>query len=95
MVLGSIGENAVEAALRAAQEMKDQREAQRKTLVLEWEQSHYESKLAAQRYEAVDPENRLVAEELETRWNVAIKKEKAIENRIQDFDQPRKAQDSQ
>jgi len=35
---------------------------------LELEQGRYEARLAARRYEAVDPDRRLVAAELEARW---------------------------
>jgi DNA invertase Pin-like site-specific DNA recombinase len=39
---------------------------------LELEHLEYEATLARRRYEAVDPENRLVAGELEKRWNSAM-----------------------
>jgi hypothetical protein len=42
--------------------------------------------LAARRYEAVDPYNRLVAAELETRWNGALQNVTALENRLLKFD---------
>jgi hypothetical protein len=66
-VLRAIGGNAVEAALQAAERMRRQREDQRECLALELEQARYEARLAARRYEAVDPDNRLVAGELEAR----------------------------
>jgi len=53
--------NAVEAALEAAEQLQQQRNQQRKTIELEVEHAQYEARLAAKRYEAVDPENRLVA----------------------------------
>ena len=34
--------------------------------------AHYAVRLAQRQYDAVDPENRLVARELETRWNAAL-----------------------
>jgi hypothetical protein len=34
----------------------------------ELEEARYEARLAARRYEAVDPDKRLVAQELEARW---------------------------
>ena len=39
--------------------------------------------LAWKQYDAADPENRLVVDELEKRWNVAIEKAQKIEERIQ------------
>src|SRR5260370_18596568 len=85
-VLRAIGGNAVEAALEAAERMRQQRQDQRKSVELELEQARYEAKLAARRYEAVDPDQRLVAGELEARWNVALKKVQELENRLREFD---------
>jgi excisionase family DNA binding protein len=65
-VLEAVGGNAVQAALEAAEQMRDRQSQQRKTLELELEQARYEAHLASRRYEAVDPENRLVASELES-----------------------------
>jgi DNA invertase Pin-like site-specific DNA recombinase len=85
-VLRAIGGNAVGAALEAADAMQRQRQEQRKSLDLELEQGRYEAKLAARRYEAVDPDNRLVAAELELRWNGALRRVQELENRLRDFD---------
>jgi hypothetical protein len=59
---------------------------QRRAVELELEQARYEAKLSARRYEAVDPDNRLVAAELEARWNAALKKAQELEARLRDFD---------
>jgi hypothetical protein len=85
-VLRAIGGNAVGAALEAADTMGRQRQDQRKSLELELEQGRYEAKLAARRYEAVDPDNRLVAAELELRWNAALRRVQELETRLRDFD---------
>jgi DNA invertase Pin-like site-specific DNA recombinase len=85
-VLRAIGGNAVEAALEAAERMRQQRQEGRKALELELEQARYEARLASRRYEAVDPDNRLVAEELEARWNAGLEKVRELENRLQRFD---------
>jgi hypothetical protein len=42
----------------------------------------YEVKLAARRYESVDPDNRLVAAELEARWNAAMQRLHECEARL-------------
>jgi transposase len=44
--------------------------------------SRDEARLAARRYEAIDPENRLVAAELESRWNMALSKVRELEGRL-------------
>jgi hypothetical protein len=41
---------------------------------LELEQARYQARLAERRYEAADPENRLVAGELEARWNAELER---------------------
>ena len=85
-ILRAIGGNAVEAAVEAAEKMKRHAEEQRRSVELEWEQARYQAKLSARRYEAVDPDNRLVAAELEVRWNTALKKARELEDRLRDFD---------
>lgn len=85
-VLHAISGNAIEAAVNAAEKLRQQRVEQRRMLELELDQARYEAKLAARRYEAVDPDNRLVASELEARWNGGLQKVQEIENRIASFD---------
>ena len=90
-VLRVISGNAVEAALEAAEKIREQQQTQRRVLELEAEQARYEARLAARRYEAVDPGNRLVAAELEIRWNAALQKETELYRRLQDFDSKAKS----
>jgi excisionase family DNA binding protein len=85
-VLRAIGGNAIEAALEAAEQMRHRREEQRRALELELEQARYEAHLASRRYEAVDPDNRLVAAELEARWNAALRKAQELRDKLQEFD---------
>jgi predicted RNase H-like nuclease (RuvC/YqgF family) len=85
-VVRAISGNAIEAALEAAEQMRRQREEQRKTLELELEQARYEVHLASRRYEAVDPDNRLVAAELEFRLNAALRKAHELADKLQSFD---------
>jgi hypothetical protein len=85
-LLQAISGNAIEAALNAAEKIRQQRREQRRILELELEQARYEAKLAARRYDAVDPDNRLVASELEARWNGGLQKVEEIERRILAFD---------
>jgi DNA invertase Pin-like site-specific DNA recombinase len=63
---------AVEAAIVAERDAALQNDECRRALALERQQAEYEVKLAARRYEAVDPDNRLVAAELEARWNATM-----------------------
>jgi DNA invertase Pin-like site-specific DNA recombinase len=85
-VLRAIEGDAIEAALKAAAQLEQQQQEVRKAIELEVEQARYEARLAARRYEAVDPEQRLVAKELEARWNVALQKVQVLENKLHPFD---------
>jgi DNA invertase Pin-like site-specific DNA recombinase len=85
-VLQAIGGNAVDAALEAADRLRRQRTEQRQTLALEVEQARYDARLAARRYEAVDPDNRLVAAELEARWNAALQHARTLDDKLEAFD---------
>lgn len=73
---------AIEAALVAEHEAITQIDEQRRALELERQQAEYDVKLAARRYERVDPDNRLVATELEARWNAAMTRLKECEARL-------------
>jgi excisionase family DNA binding protein len=85
-VLRAVDGHAVEAALGAADQMRQQRQQQRESLELELEQAQYEVRLTSRRYESVDPENRLVAAELEARWNDALRKANELRVRLEAFD---------
>ncbi|MBV9945744.1 MAG: recombinase family protein [Myxococcales bacterium] len=79
---------AIEAATRAAQANADVRRA----LEHELEEARYEATLASRRYEAVDPHKRLVARELEARWETALKRASDLEQRIAGLDAAAAAQ---
>lgn len=85
-VLHAISGNAVEAAVEAAEHLRRRRDEQRQALALEAEQARYEAQLAARRYEAVDPDNRLVAAELEARWNGALQKARVLTEKLETLD---------
>jgi hypothetical protein len=75
---------ALEAAIKAEERAQSRDEEKRHALELERQQAEYEVKLAQKRYEAVDPDNRLVASELEARWNAALTKLQECDNRLKD-----------
>lgn len=75
-------EAAVEAAARAARTDDDVRLALGRQL----EEAKYEAALAARRHGAVDPDKRLVARELEARWESVLKQVTEIEGRIAGLD---------
>lgn len=75
---------AVEAALMAERDAISQIDDRKRAFELERQQAEYEVKLAARRYEQVDPDNRLVAAELEMRWNAAMTRLHECEARLLD-----------
>jgi len=68
--------------LRAVEPMAiEQQEDQRRILDLELQQARYEARLAERRYAACDPENRLIAAQLEKSWEQALRRVKELETR--------------
>ena len=59
----------VEAALHAIEQCAGQGHAKRRQVELALEQSRFEAARAQRQFDAIDPGNRLVAGELERRWN--------------------------
>ena len=71
-VLAVIQPGALEAAIKAAEHAGEDRKRDREVLALKLEQARYEAERARRQYDAAEPENRLVAAELERRWNRAL-----------------------
>lgn len=74
--LSPLGIDAATSAIAALEDANDERIHQ-KTLALQ--QARYEVAHARRQYDAVDPSNRLVAAELERRWNRALTVETDLE----------------
>jgi hypothetical protein len=74
----------VEAALLAGREAREHRGQAVKALELEIEAARYEANRFWRQYDAADPENRLVAGELERRWNAAMEKVQQLERRMEE-----------
>ena len=73
---------AIDAAMLAADRSRAAQDEVVHALELELKAARYEADRARQRYDAVDPANRLVADELESRWNSALVRVRAIEQRV-------------
>jgi len=71
-VLTAIQPAGIEAAVKLTECAKVEDDEKRKALELALERTRYEEKRARKQFDAVDPENRLVAGELEARWNSAL-----------------------
>ena len=69
--------------VRVATQVMDQIEqelvCQKRQRELQLEQARYEARLAQRQYDAVDPSNRLVAAELERRWNEKLERVTELE----------------
>src|SRR5437870_4123949 len=85
-MLQAIEPHAIEAAIEAARRVDERQREQRQALVLEIAQARYDAQLAGRRYERVDPDMRLVAGELEARWNAALERVRELEARLSAFD---------
>jgi DNA invertase Pin-like site-specific DNA recombinase len=70
----------VEAALAAMETHGRENQEKRRQVELALEQARYETARARRQYDAVDPDNRLVAGELERRWNERLLATRALED---------------
>ena len=76
----------VEAALAVIETRGRQRSDKKEQLELALQQARYEAVRAQRQYDAADPENRLVAGELERRWNACLVAARNLEVEIERLD---------
>jgi hypothetical protein len=81
-LLGVVGPGAIAAATAAARQAAEQRDQVREALGRDLEAACYAADRAFRQYDAADPANRLVAGELEMRWNRALARVAEVEGRI-------------
>ena len=82
----------IEAAINAITEQSSQARDHRRQIELALQQACYESDRARRQYDAVEPENRIVAAELERRWNERLLAVRDLETKLQQIDaQPRQS----
>lgn len=70
----------IEAALGAMEAQRTENAEKRRQIELAIEQARYEATRARRQYDAVDPDNRLVAAELEQRWNERLLAVRGLED---------------
>jgi len=87
-LLGAVEPMAVEAALEAERMHMESRSEQQRIVELELQQARYEASLAERRYAACDPDNRLIAAQLEKSWEAALRRVQACEARLQVMQMP-------
>ncbi len=78
-VLAALEPAALELSLAATDDLQQERERLHRVRQQELERSCYETERARRQYDAVEPENRLVARELERRWEEALKAQRRLE----------------
>jgi len=81
-LLRVVGPGAIEAAVQAQAEAVSRRDQARDAMLRDLEAARYAVDRAFRQYDAADPANRLVAGELETRWNTALFHQAEIESKI-------------
>lgn len=81
-VLAAIQPAGIHAALEAAEQGGRAEEQARQALALAVERARYDARRAQRQFDVVDPDNRLVAGELEARWNQALAKVAEAEARL-------------
>jgi hypothetical protein len=82
-VLEAIAPGGIEAALQAGELSAQADQDKRSALRLALERAQYEVQRAKRQYDLVDPENRLVASELEARWNGALQNAAELKARLE------------
>jgi len=78
-VLQALEPAAVELSLQAAEDIQRDRERLHKHWQHGLERARYEAERAKRQYDAVEPENRLVARELERRWEQSLLDERQLQ----------------
>jgi DNA invertase Pin-like site-specific DNA recombinase len=83
-VLRVVQPGAIEAAILASEAQINQQDQVVAALQRELEAARYAVRRAQKQYDAADPENRLVADELEHRWNAALEGVQALERQLEE-----------
>ncbi|MFG3591481.1 hypothetical protein [Bradyrhizobium sp. RDI18] len=78
-LLQAVEPMAIEAAFEAERMHREQQEDQQRILDMELQQA--EASLAERRYAACDPDNRLIAAQLEKNWEAALRRVRYLETR--------------
>jgi hypothetical protein len=81
-ILSVVRPGAIEASLREEENEHGQQEDLLQAFHLDLEAARYASLRAQKQFDGVDPDNRLVADELERRWNDALERVRRLEDRI-------------
>jgi len=84
-VLAALTPAALELSLAAADDLEQEREQLHRNWRQQQERACYQAERARRQYDAAEPENRLVARELERRWEETLKEQRRIEEEYARF----------
>jgi excisionase family DNA binding protein len=84
-ILRAVAPMAIDAALEAERRHMENQSERRRMAELELQQARYEASLAERRYAACDPDNRLIAAQLEKSWEAALQRVAACEARLREM----------
>ena len=87
-MLRAVAPMAIEAAEEAGRMQRDENKDRRRIAELELSQAQYDASLAERRYAACDPDNRLIAAQLEKAWEAALQRVEACRNRLEGMRAP-------
>ena len=82
LVLEAIQPAGIDAALQALECAFNEDQEKRRAVEMALEKARYDATRAQRQFDAVDPDNRLVAGELEARWNQALERVAQIAARV-------------
>jgi DNA invertase Pin-like site-specific DNA recombinase len=83
-LLRAVEPMAIEAALEAERMRMESQDERQRVVELELQQARYEASLAERRYAACDPDNRLIAAQLEKSWETALRRVEACRTRLEE-----------
>src|SRR5215204_505437 len=87
-MLRAVAPMAIEAAQEAERMLRDEGKDRRHIAELELQQAQYDASLAERRYAACDPDNRLIAAQLEKAWEAALQRVERCRERLDRMQMP-------
>src|SRR5438132_9418687 len=84
-VLRALEPAALELSLQAMQQVQQERQRLHSHWQQRLERARYEAQRAERQYQAVEPENRLVARTLEQRWEESLRTQRALQEQYERF----------
>lgn len=87
-IIRAVEPMAIEAALEAERMHRDGEAERQQVAQFDLQQAQYDASLAERRYAACDPENRLIAAQLEKHWEAALRRVEICRSRLAAADAP-------